>query len=245
MRVVGVRVVALAAVLLTAVSAAGEQPGWHRNLSDALKAARKSDKPVLVTTIWREGVCETCETWRENVPGDEDVARQIARYEPAEWQYDGVGGKVIKWTKENGGTCDDPAVQAFITDHDGKVLARSSDPNTPSRFARWLRQNADEFERANPRTRSAFEYAEVSVRTVGTSKRTSVSAIDDAEGETPVIVYVARTDRPGDRKPHAAEAKASRRLERKILNTKSVASAAADFVRVRLDLSDADHALYA
>ncbi len=33
----------------------------------------------------------------------------LSRFESVEWFYDGLNGKIIPWTKENGGTSDDPS----------------------------------------------------------------------------------------------------------------------------------------
>ena len=46
--------------------------------------------------------------------GDADVAKILSRYEPVEWKYDGLKGKIVAWTLENGGTSHDPSVLAFV-----------------------------------------------------------------------------------------------------------------------------------
>jgi hypothetical protein len=46
----------LAGVLLFGAGAALAAPdGWHRTLEDGQEAARRSGKPILVVTAWREG----------------------------------------------------------------------------------------------------------------------------------------------------------------------------------------------
>jgi hypothetical protein len=129
----------LVAAAFVAVSIAGEassraragderqSPEWATSLDAACKTARTSGKPVLVVTCWKEGLCHTCDTWRERVPVHDDVQKQFERFELAEWHYDGLGGKVITWTRENGGTSDDPAAQAFVTDAEGDVVERAPD----------------------------------------------------------------------------------------------------------------------
>ena len=39
-----------------AIAGAQELEGWHRSPDDAVKAARKSGKPILVVTCWKKGV---------------------------------------------------------------------------------------------------------------------------------------------------------------------------------------------
>ena len=48
------RFAAAAALVAAAVplAALAAPDGWHRNLDDGLKAARRSGKPVLVATAW-------------------------------------------------------------------------------------------------------------------------------------------------------------------------------------------------
>ena len=47
---------ALVALLTFAVPALAAPDGWHRTLEDGQKAARRSGKPLLVVTAWKEGV---------------------------------------------------------------------------------------------------------------------------------------------------------------------------------------------
>ena len=93
------------------------------------------------------------------MPTHEEVRRQLARFEPVHWLYDGLGGKVIRWTKEHGGTSEDPAAQAFVLTAQGKVVARAENNATlyaPKAFARWLKEQADRYEREHPRTKVAL-----------------------------------------------------------------------------------------
>ena len=57
----------------------------------------------------------------------------LSRFEPVEWLYDGLKGKIIPWTKEHGGKSDDPSIQAFVVGMDGKVFASSAVPVTLAR----------------------------------------------------------------------------------------------------------------
>src|SRR5204863_5334257 len=101
-----------------------------------------------------------------------DVQKQFSRFEQAEWLYDGMSGKVIAWTKEHGGTSDDPAVQAFVVAPDSGQVARvpTEQAYAPSDFAKWLKEQADTFEKTHPATRMAFQLAEIKVASEGTAR---------------------------------------------------------------------------
>ena len=61
---------------------------------------------------------------------DADVQGAFDRYETVEWLYDGLSGKVIKWTKENGNDHDDPSVLVWVADADGTVISASKGVTT-------------------------------------------------------------------------------------------------------------------
>ena len=46
----------LLAAGLLAVPAIGQPEGWHKSIDDGLAAAKKSNKPLLVVTAWKEKV---------------------------------------------------------------------------------------------------------------------------------------------------------------------------------------------
>ena len=49
--------VLLAAAVLCVAGVADAVPeGWHSNLKDGLEAGKKSGKPLLVVTGWRDGI---------------------------------------------------------------------------------------------------------------------------------------------------------------------------------------------
>ena len=51
------RTILVGAAALLLVTAAGAAPdGWSASLEDGLAAAKKSGKPVLVITLWKDGV---------------------------------------------------------------------------------------------------------------------------------------------------------------------------------------------
>lgn len=50
------RVLCFLSLALLAHPVAGPPEGWHKSLKDGVKAARKSAKPILVVTLWKDGV---------------------------------------------------------------------------------------------------------------------------------------------------------------------------------------------
>jgi hypothetical protein len=238
----------LAAALLCVSAAFAQEPTKWTNLDDGLKAAKKSGKPLLLVTLWKRGVCNTCDTWRDRVPGDADVVKQAARFEVAEWQYDGLTGKVIPWTKEHGGTSDDPAVQAFVVQPDTGQAARAprDDAYAPAAFAKWLKDQADAYEKAHPSTRIAFAAAELKVDVDGTTRKVACPALEQAKTDgKPALVYVSRGDRADADKPAKEQAAASRKVEKALLNSGEAAKALEGWTLVRLDVADADHLAFA
>lgn len=239
---------ALLGLALLAGAALAQDPVPASNLEDGLKAAKKSGKPLLVVTIWKEGVCNSCDTWRGRVPKDADVAKQLPRFERVEWLYDGLNGKVIPWTKEHGGTSEDPAVQVFVVTDGGSAVTRAPRESAyaPGSFAKWLKDEADAFEKAHPSTRIPFVAAEVAKRTEGTTTTWSCAAIDDAKSaKVPVLLYVSRGDLDTADRAAKAQAAASRKLEKGLLDSETAAKALEGWRLVKLDLADADHLGYA
>jgi hypothetical protein len=242
------RVPTLVTIALLAVAASAQEPARSTNLEDGLKAAKRSGKPLLLVTCWKHGVCNTCDTWRDRVPADPDVAKQTTRFEQAEWLYDGLNGKVIPWTKAHGGTSDDPAVQVFVVTPDGGQVARAprEQAYAPAEFAKWLKEQADAFEKAHPATRIAFVAAEVAVEVDGTTRKVSCPALDAARRDAePVLVYVARADHPDAEKSAKLQAAACRKLEKGLLGSEAAAKALEGWTCLRFDVADADQAAFA
>jgi hypothetical protein len=180
------------------------------------------------------------------VNGDEDVQKAFDRYETVEWLYDGLGGKVIKWTKANGNDHDDPSILVFVADVDGNVIEKSENAYQPAGFRKWLEAQADAYERAHPTTRVPFVRATVKVEGEGEERRAVCGELDDARDDgTPVLLYVGRSERPDDDKKAKSVVKASRKLEKGTLNAKSAAEAAEGVVLIRLDVANEEHALLA
>lgn len=192
------------------------------------------------------------------MPGDEGVRGQLERFERVVWRYDGLDGKVIPWTLANGGTSHDPSVQAFVVAPDGKLLSRCEDAavSTPSAFAKWLREQADRWERDHPRTALPLVRAEVACEGEGATRTARCAAVEGARAVgRPVLLWFGREappadDRSKDAKTRRAESAAAREAERAVLDSKQAADAAAasgpdGWTLLRFDLADADHALYA
>lgn len=179
---------------------------------------------------------------------DAAVLDAAARFERVEWLYDGLKGKIIPWTKANGGTSDDPSVQAFVVDLDGKVVERATDADAhqPKAFVRWLTKHADAWEKAHPKTKVAFVPAEIVAEGEGAERTVKCAALDDARAAgTPVAVYVGRGPRTDDDAKAKAEAAASRAFEKGTLNSDDAAKAASGWTLLRLDRGDKDQAALA
>lgn len=178
--------------------------------------------------------------------GDADVQKAFDRFETVEWLYDGLNGKVIKWTKEHGNDHDDPSVLVFVADADGNVLGKSENAYQPAGFRKWLEEQADAYERAHPTTRMPFARAEVKVTGEGDAREASCAELDAArEDGRPVLVYVGRSAKADDDRKVASVLKACRKLEKGTLDSDSAADAAEGVLLLRLDVADDDHALLA
>jgi hypothetical protein len=162
-----------------------------------------------------------------------------------EWRYDGLNGKIIPWTKKHGGTSDDPSVQAFVVARNGQVLSRCPGGSTyaGASFARWLSEQADDYERKFPRTRVPFAVAEVFVED-GEEARCEALA-EARESKRPVLLYIGREPQPEDDRTAKKQVKASRKLEKGALGSKKAAEAAKGWVLLRLDLSKRVHLAFA
>lgn len=235
-----------------AIAWAEESLAWRSTLDDGCDAAKQSGRPVLVLTVWKQGVCNACDTFRSQVQQDARFAAAARRFELVEWQYDGLNGKVIPWTLANGGKSRDPSAQLFVVSPGGKVVARCATEKTfvASQAAEWLTEQAAAWEREHPRTAIPFRSAQVAV----TGEVAVCAAVDEARAAgRPVLVYVAREGVAENRdekttkeqRARRAEASACRDLERGALDSKLAADAADGVTLVRIDLGDDAHAKWA
>ncbi|MCU0727680.1 MAG: hypothetical protein MUE73_18120 [Planctomycetes bacterium] len=176
--------------------------------------------------------------------GHADVAALLDRFEPVEWLYDGLSGKVIAWTMAHGNTNHDPSVLAFVVSASGQVVAAApaATPYQGSSFAKWLAEQAAAFERDHPRTAVPFARAEVAEA----GGAASCAALDSARSAgRPVLAYFAREPRAGDDAAMKKECADCRAFEKKTLNAKSAAEAVTGtegLLLLRFDRADALHA---
>jgi hypothetical protein len=175
------------------------------------------------------------------------VAKIAERFERVEQLYDGLNGKLIPWTKQHGGTSDDPSVQVFVLGNDGKLIERASDADAhaPKQLAKWLAKHAEAWEKAHPKTKVPFTAALVKATGAGAARRAQCEEFDRAQkAGTPVAIYVGREPREGDGGDAKAESVAARKFEKETLGSEEAGKAAAGWTLLKLDRGDADHALW-
>lgn len=174
----------------------------------------------------------------------EKVRKLLPKVEAVEWLYDGLHGKIIPWTLENGGHSKDPSVQAFLLARDGKVFSRCPDgqANSASGFSRWLQDEIARFEKRYPRTAFRFDTPDVVLIDGRPASESFLAA--RREGK-PILLYAGRDSAdPGDRKA-LKEVKASRKFEKTTLSSAKAAEAAKGCVLLRVDLADERQARWA
>lgn len=181
---------------------------------------------------------------------DGAVREQLRRYETVEWLYDGLGGKIIPWTKEHGGTSDDPACQAFVLHHDGKVRARAPDAamHQAAAFARWLDDEADRYEKDHPPTRLPFARGDLErAEEEGAAPRCDAVEAARKDGR-PALLYFGRDPVADPTREAKKEIRASQKFERRTLDSEKAADAAKrveGLVLLRFDRGDPEAAAYA
>lgn len=176
---------------------------------------------------------------------DEQVRAVLGRFEIVEWAYDGLNGRIIPWTKEHGGTSDDPSAQAFVLDAEGQVLARAADATAyqAAAFARWLGEQADLFERSHPATKMPFVRARVVAEGEGEQRTFVCALLDEARAANrPALLYFGREEREGASPSERHESKAARRCEKGTLDSQKAADECAGVTLLRFDLSQEEHA---
>ena len=176
------------------------------------------------------------------------MARAAARFERVEWIYDGLNGKIIPWTKANGGTSDDPSALVFAAGQDGRVLEKCPDATAhqPKAFVEWLGKQAAAWERAHPRTKVPFRDAELAAEGEGAARKVSCPALDEARGrKAPAALYVGREEPAGADAKGRAEAAAARKFEKEALGSGEAAKAAEGWTLLRVDRGDPDGAALA
>ena len=180
----------------------------------------------------------------------DDVLDVLDRYERVEWCYDGLNGKIIPWTKEHGGTSDDPSVQAFVVHVDGSVVARAPDVEVhrAAPFAAWLAEQADAYESLHPRTRLPFVRGELEEPLEEGDPPRCPAAIRALGEGHPVLLYFGRDPVPEPSRNEKKQIRASQKFERSTLDSKKAAEAAEQvegLVLLRFDLADERASAYA
>lgn len=81
---------------------------------------------------------------------DELVQKALTNdFTPVMWKYDGIGGKVIQWTKAHGNTSDDPAHRIWILDAEGREVSRAvGEAENPSSMIDWLAKGVEAWKKA-------------------------------------------------------------------------------------------------
>ena len=149
--------------------------------------------------------------------------------------YDGLNGKIIKWTLENGGTSHDPSVQAFLVARDGKVVSRCAQPYNASSMSKWLEEEVGKDEKTHPRTAVPFVSAGI--------VEGRCAAFDEArEARRPILLYVGRES--GEGREAAKQMRAARKFEKSTLGSKKAAAEAKGWTLLRFDLADKEHAAF-
>ncbi|MHC4547476.1 MAG: hypothetical protein ACYTEZ_01755 [Planctomycetota bacterium] len=174
----------------------------------------------------------------------EEVQKLLPKVEAVEWLYDGLNGKIIPWTLDNGGHSKDPSVQAFLVARDGKVFARCPDGQAyrASGFSRWLEEQLGRYERRFPRTAFRFETPDMDLID---GKPTSESFEAARRAGRPILLYAGRDSFGPEDKKAKKEVKAARKLEKGTLSDKKAAEAAKGCALFKLDLADARQAAFA
>ena len=169
----------------------------------------------------------------------EKLQKLLPKVEAVEWYYDGLNGKIIPWTKENGGHSDDPSVQAFLVARDGNVFARCPDAKaySASGLAGWLDEQVRAYAKKYPRLSLAFEEP-ADVERDG-------NKVTWRQGARPLLLFIGREERRDDDRAAKKQVKETRKFEKRAFQHKDLAEAAKGWTLVRIDLGDETHALIA
>ena len=163
----------------------------------------------------------------------EKVTKLLTRVEPVEQLYDGLNGKIIKWTLENGNKSHDPSCLAYLVGSDGKVVSKCPSPYAASSFSKWLNEEITKYEKSHPRTRVPF--------VPPTIEDEACVEFDEAKRERkPILIYVGR-ESTADKKLKK-QIKACRKFEKGTLSSKKAATQAKGWVLLRFDIAEKKHA---
>jgi len=171
------------------------------------------------------------------VLSDKDVQAALAAFECVEWQYDGIGGSVIKWTKQHGNTNDDPAHLLWVVDAKEEAIgAADGKAESASGMVSWMKDMKLAHDRKIGRLprEMAVEWTDAKPGDDG-----ALAALDEAKKDgKAVLVYLGVPESRKDEKDWTAARKECDKLERGALADKDFAKLTEKCVRVRLDLGD-------
>ena len=164
--------------------------------------------------------------------------------EPVEWGYDGLGGKIIKWTMDSGSPSDHPSILAFFVGVDGTVesMLDGGKQYGVGSFCKWLEEQVKAYEKAHPKTRLPFVLTDVME---ADGSYTCKAASDAHEAGQRVLLFFGRERFDPKDKPAKKEAKLTRSFAKKVLNAQAAEKQKEGFVFLRFDVSDEAHAAYA
>jgi len=172
--------------------------------------------------------------------------KEANRFERVEWYYDGLKGKIIPWTLENGGTSHDPSAQVFVVTRAGSVQARCPNGKVYSggSLAKWMEEEAKKHEKLFPRFRVPFDPAEVTIEATddGEGAATCEALTNALQAGKPVLCYFGREPGLKDDKAIQKQIKACRKLEKAAFGSKKAAAEAKGWTLLRFDLSEKSHA---
>jgi len=161
-----------------------------------------------------------------------------------EWCYDGLGGRVIEWTHENGSSEKDPSVLAYVVGRDGKVFAglHNGQQVQAHSLVKWARAQLEAYEKAHPSTRLPFRTGHVTRKVSGAGDAVVCAELEAArQAGQPILLYFGRSGLEPNDKAARKQARLSRSFEKGALNSKGAAKQAAGWALIRLDLADPLH----
>ena len=170
---------------------------------------------------------------------DEKVQAALAPFECVEWQYDGLKGSVIEWTKKHGSTNDDPSVLVWVLDAQENVVGGASpeEYGGSGQFVDWLGKMKEEHGKKAGRAPAggSVEWKVGTVKEVDTGTGTILEGLDVAKQEKrPALIYVFIPADKAEEKPWQAARKDCEKLEKGALADPELAKLAARCFTVKL-----------
>lgn len=173
---------------------------------------------------------------------DEKLPAVLAQFECVEWQYDGLKGGVIAWTKEHGNTNDDPSVLVWVLDAKEKVIgaAGTGEYNSAGVFIDWLGKMKEEHGKSGGGgAAGGVIWGEGVVKEGAEGKEPILEGLDLAKKDKkPALVYVYVPEEKRGEKGWQAAGRDCERMEKGAFADPELAKQAARCFAVRLDFTD-------